>query len=61
MRHLPHDAWEAFTPNSILAVLGYADVPETYVVATAAFLAINDAAFGDELAGATLRALDRVS
>jgi squalene-hopene/tetraprenyl-beta-curcumene cyclase len=53
------DAWEAFTPNSILAVLGYADVPETYVVATAAFLAINDAAFGDELAGATLRALDR--
>jgi squalene-hopene/tetraprenyl-beta-curcumene cyclase len=53
------DAWEAFTPNSILTVLGYQEVPETYVVSTAAFLAISDAAIGEGLGEATLRALDR--
>ena len=50
---------DAFSPNSILAVLGYAEVPETYVVATAAFLAIGAAAIGSELDDTTRRALDR--
>ncbi len=53
------DAWDEVTPDSILAVLGYVAAPETYVVATAAFLAINDAAAGREPGDATLRALDR--
>lgn len=53
------DSWDAITPHSILAVLGYVVVPETYVVATAAFLAMNDAAAGREPGEATLRALGR--
>ena len=53
------DAWDEITPDTILAVLGYVSVPETYIVATAAFLAINDAAAGREPGEATLRALDR--
>jgi squalene-hopene/tetraprenyl-beta-curcumene cyclase len=50
---------DTFSPNSILAVLGYTEVPETYVVATAAFLAIAGAGVDSELDDTTRGALDR--
>jgi squalene-hopene/tetraprenyl-beta-curcumene cyclase len=53
------EAWEGeFHPRSILAVLGYEEVPETYVVATGAFLAIHEASLGGGLSAGTRRALD---